>query len=152
MALTLESDNMRYVETFQLEPPSLHVSLPLPEGAASERTGGPPAPGLYARQVIAVTADGDEKDDGQPRSQADIGTGGPGCAGHTSPPLRRSQPLLTSGDQHLEGLLQVQDSCIFIRNGEIPVWPSGFSVGEQDGQRFSTSMARWLHVRTTAPP
>ena len=28
----------------------------------------------------------------------------------------------------------MQDSCVYIRNGEIPVWPSGFSVSEQDGR------------------
>ena len=43
-------------------------------------------------------------------------------------------PLPASGSQHLKGRLQLRYSCVYIRNGEIPVWPSGFSVGEQDGR------------------
>ena len=134
VVLILESENMRYVETFRLEPPSLHVSLPLPEGTASERTGGPLAPGLYARQVIAVTADGDEKTMATRAVKLSSGPVDPDAPvlllqHHDAP-----SALPTSGSQQLEGQLQVQDSCVYIRNGEIPVWPSGFSVSEQDGR------------------
>ena len=134
VVLILESENMRYVETFRLEPPSLHVSLPLPEGTASERTGGPLAPGLYARQVIAVTADGDEKTMATRAVKLSSAPADPNAPvlllqHHDAP-----SALPTSGSQHLEGQLQVRDSCVYIRNGEIPVWPSGFSVSEQDGR------------------
>ena len=134
VVLILESENMRYVETFRLEPPSLHVSLRLPEGTASERTGGPLAPGLYARKVIAVTADGDEKTMASRAVKLSSGPADPDAPVLLLRHDDASSSLPTSGSQHLEGQLQVRDSCVFIRNGEIPVWPSGFSVSEQDGR------------------
>ena len=39
MVLTLKNDNFRYVETFQLVPPSLQVGLPLPEDTVSQIQG-----------------------------------------------------------------------------------------------------------------
>jgi len=60
VVLTLENDNFRYVETFQLDPPSLQIGLPIPEDTVSQSTGEPLPPGLYERRIVALTADGGE--------------------------------------------------------------------------------------------
>ena len=60
VVLTLENDSFRYVETFQLDPPSIHIGLPIPEDTVSQSTGGPLPPGIYERRIVALTADGAE--------------------------------------------------------------------------------------------
>ena len=51
-----------YIETFRMAPPSTSVPFPLKEGASSDSTGGPLAPGEYSRRVVAVAIDGQEMD------------------------------------------------------------------------------------------
>ena len=134
VVLTLENDNSRYVETFQLDPPSLQVGLPIPEDTVSQSTGGPLPPGLYERQIVALTADGGEIE--IPASEVKLSSGpaapdAPVLFLHHQEPPRTD---LTSGPEQLDGYLHVLDSCLYIQNGKIPVWPSSFSIREQDGQ------------------
>ena len=164
VVLTLESDNIRYVETFRLEPPSLQVTLPLPEDTVSQSTGGPLPPGLYERKVVALTLDGVEMmmtDRAVKLSSGMEDSDAPVLFLHHQVPPRTN---LTSGPEQLTGSLQVRGSCVYIRNGEIPVWPSSFSIREQDGQvevlnqhgdvvareDHSTTLFGWL-VRATDP-
>ena len=51
-----------YTETFYVDPPSLTVSFPLPDDLASERVGEPLPPGEYSRRMVALTADGEERE------------------------------------------------------------------------------------------
>ena len=153
VVLTLENDNFRYVETFQLDPPSLQVGLPLPEDTVSKSTGGPLPPGLYERRVVALTADGAEMEiaarvvklsSGSPDSDAPIL-----FLHHQESP----RTDLKADPEQLDGYLQVQDNCLYVDNGEIPVWPSGFSIREQDGQvevldRQNVVVAREDHIAT----
>ena len=134
VVLTLENDNSRYVETFQLDPPSLQVGLPIPEDTVSQSTGGPLPPGLYERQIVALTADGGEIE--IPASEVKLSSG---PADPDAPVffLHHQEPPptdLTSGPEQLDGYLHVLDNCLYIDNGDIPVWPSSFSIREQDGQ------------------
>ena len=134
VVLTLENDNSRYVETFQLDPPSLQVGLPIPEDTVSQSTGGPLPPGLYERQIVALTADGAKIE--IPASEVKLSSGpadpdAPVLFLHHQEPPRTD---LTSGPEQLDGYLHVLDSCLYIQNGKIPVWPSSFSIREQDGQ------------------
>ncbi len=59
--MTLHSDTLgSFTETFQIDPPSITVGLPLPDNAASEGTGGPLLAGTYSRRVVALTEEGEE--------------------------------------------------------------------------------------------
>ena len=134
VVLTLEHDSFRYVETFQLDPPSLQVGLPIPEDTVSQSTGGPLPPGLYKRKIVALTADGAKIE--IPASEVKLSSG---PADPDAPVfllyLQEPSPTdLPSGPEQLDGYLHVLDSCLYIQNGKIPVWPSGFSIREQDGQ------------------
>ena len=134
VVLTLENDSFRYVETFQLDPPSLRVGLPIPEDTASQGTGGPLPPGLYERKIVALTADGAEIDIPASEIKLSSGPADPDAPVflfyHQEPPPTD----LPSGPEQLDGYLHLLDSCLYIQNGKIPVWPSGFSIREQDGQ------------------
>ena len=61
VVLTLEGAGS-YAETFQIDPPSATIGLPLPEGLASEKTLERLPPGEYSRRMVAVTVDGEEWD------------------------------------------------------------------------------------------
>ena len=139
VVLTLESDDRRYVETFRLEPPSLTLSLPLSENIASESTGGPLPPGLYTREIVAFAADGDG--DGKellPRELEVVKlSDGPADPDAPATFLHHHEPpriYATTSPEYLRGQLEVQGGCIYIRNGDIPVWPSGFSMREREGR------------------
>ena len=137
VVLTLESEDRRYVETFRLEPPSLRVGLPLRKDIASERTGGPLAPGLYSRRIVAVTVDGVEKK---------LPSGDLGVIKISDVPADPDAPVVllhhheepriyaTSTPEYIDGHLKAREGCMYIRNGDIPVWPSGFSVREREGR------------------
>ena len=131
VVLVLENDDRRYVETFRLEPPSLKVGLPLPEGTVSETTGGPLPAGLYSRLVVAVTVDGITKMIADRAVKLSDGPADPDAAIVF---LHHHEAHSTSSPEEIDGTLQVRNGCVYIRNGEIPVWPSSFSVREQDGR------------------
>ncbi len=134
VVLTLENDNMRYVETFQLDTPSLQIELPIPEDTVSQSTGGPLPPGLYERKIVALTADGAEIEIPASEIKLSSGPADPDAPifllHHQEPPRTGS----SSGLDQLDGDLHILDNCLYIQNGKIPVWPSGFSIREQDGQ------------------
>lgn len=134
VVLTLENDSFRYVETFQLDPPSLQVGLPIPEDTVSQSTGGPLPPGLYERQIVALTADGAEIEIPAREVKLSSGPADPDAPvfflHHQEPPSAD----LTSDPEQLDGYLHVQDNCLYVQNGKIPVWPSSFSIREQEGQ------------------
>ena len=137
VVLTLESENRRYVETFRLEPPSLSVDLPLREDIASESTGGPLPPGLYSRRIVAITVDGVEKK---------LPSGDLGVIRISDVPADPDAPVVllqhheepriyaTSTPEYIRGSLKAREGCMYIRNGDIPVWPSVFSMREQEGR------------------
>ena len=134
VVLTLENDSFRYVETFQLDPPSLTVGRPIPEDTVSQSTGGPLPPGLYERKIVALTADGAEIE--IPASEVKLSSGpaepdAPIFLLHHQEPPRAGS---SSGPDQLDGDLHVLDNCLYIQNGKIPVWPSSFSIREQEGQ------------------
>ena len=164
VVLTLENDSFRYVETFQLDPPSLQVGLPISEDTVSQSTGGPLPPGLYERRIVALTAGGAETEIPAREVKLSSGPADPDAPvfflHHQEPPSAD----LTSGPEQLDGYLHVQDNCLYIQNGKIPVWPSSFSIREQDGQvevldQHGVVVAREDHdailngrlVRVTAP-
>ena len=134
VVLTLENDSFRYVETFQLDPPSLQIGLPIPENTVSQSTGGPLPPGLYERKIVALTADGAEIEIPARQVKLSSGPADPDAPvlflHHQEPPLTD----LTAGPKQLDGYLHVLNNCLYLDNGKIPVWPSSFSVREQDGQ------------------
>ena len=134
VVLTLENDSFRYVETFQLDPPSLQIGLPIAEDTVSQSTGGPLPPGFYERRIVALTADGAEIAIPADEVKLSSGPADPDAPvfflHHQEPPSAD----LTSGSEQLDGYLHVQDNCLYIQNGKIPVWPSSFSIREQDGQ------------------
>ena len=132
--LTLENDDFRYVETFQLDPPSLQVGLPLPEDTMSQSTGGPLPPGLYERQIVALTADGAEKEIAAGEVKLSSGLADPDAPVFLLNLQETSPTDLTTVPEQLDGYLHVLDSCLYIQNGKIPVWPSGFTIREQEGQ------------------
>ena len=137
VVLTLESEDSRYVETFHLQPPLLRIGLPLRGDIASESTGGPLPPGLYTRRIIAVTIDGVEKK---------LPSGNLGVIKITDVPADPDAPVVllhhheepriysTSSPEHLDGHLKARDGCMYIRNGDIPVWPSVFGMREREGR------------------
>ena len=137
VVLTLESEDRRYIETFRLDPPSLRVSLPIPEDTVSESTDGPLPPGPYSHRIVAVTVDGVEKQlasrvlgvinisDGPSDPDAPVVL----LHHHENP-----RSYATSSPEYIAGRLRVQGGCMYIRNGEIPVWPSGYGVREKDGR------------------
>lgn len=55
-------DGAAHRETFSIEPPSLEIRFPLPEGLSSEKTLGMLEPGQYNRQLLAKAEDGDTWD------------------------------------------------------------------------------------------
>ena len=134
VVLTLENDNMRYVETFELDPPSLTVGLPILEDTVSQSTGGPLRPGLYERKIVALTADGAEIEIPASEIKLSSGPADPDAPifflHHQEPPRTGS----SSGFDQLDGDLHILNNCLYIQNGKIPVWPSGFSIREEDGQ------------------
>lgn len=137
--LILEDDGgHRYTETFRFEPPSQTVQFPVPEDIPSEKSGGPLPPGEYSRGIVAVAVDGEEMV---------FGLGGVGGvvkltdeSPQTDAPIefpqhgKGKQTYSTSLPEHIEGRLQLYRGCIYIRNGEIPVWPSDFAVRMEDGR------------------
>ena len=135
--LVLEGDGgHEYTETFQIEPPSLTVSFPLSEHVPSVKSGGPLPHGEYSRSIIAVTVDGEEV-------AFDLkGVGGvvkltdelPQTDGPVAFPQhdKGKQTYSTALPAHIEGRLQFHRGCLYIRNGEIPVWPSGFSTKTEE--------------------
>ena len=137
VVLTLESEDRRYVETFRLEPPSLRVGLPLREDIASESTGGPLPPGLYSRRIVAITVDGVEKK---------LPSGNLGVIRISDVPADPDAPVVllhhheepriyaTSSPEYIRGSLKAREGCMYIGNGDIPVWPSAFSMREQEGR------------------
>jgi hypothetical protein len=63
VSVFLSNDNgSRHGETFFIEPPSVELSFPLPDGLMSEKTLELLAPGEYRRQMVAVAEDGDTWD------------------------------------------------------------------------------------------
>ena len=60
--LLSNDDGSRHGETFFIEPPSVELSFPLPDGLVSEKTLELLAPGEYRRQMVAVAEDGDTRD------------------------------------------------------------------------------------------
>ena len=134
VVLTLKNDNFRYVETFQLDSPALQVGLPIPEDTASQSMGGPLPPGLYERQIVALTTDGAKIEIPANEVKLSSGPADPDAPVfllyHQEPP----RADLTTSPEQLDGDLHVLDSCLYVQNGKIPVWPSGFSIREQDGQ------------------
>ena len=136
VVLILENDDRRYVETFRLEPPSLNVSLPLPEDTVSESTGGPLPSGLYSRRVVAVTVDGvEEQLASQSLGVIKLADGPPDPDASIAFPQHRDgkRTYTTALPNHIEGRLQAYEGCIYIRNGTIPVWPSDFTMTLEDG-------------------
>ena len=137
VVLTLESEGRRYVETFRLEPPSQRLGLPLSEDIASESTGGPLPPGLYSRRIVAVTVDGVEKK---------LPSGDLGVIKISDVPADPDTPVVllhhheepriyaTSSPEYIRGSLKAREGCMYIRNGDIPVWPSVFSMREREGR------------------
>ena len=137
VVLTLESEDSRYVETFRLEPPSLRVGLPLRKDIASESTGVPLPPGLYSRRIVAVTVDGVEKK---------LPSGDLGVVKVSDVPADPDAPVVllqhheeppiyaTSSPEYIDGHLKAREGCMYIRNGDIPVWPSAFSMREREGR------------------
>ena len=136
--LSLDGDSGRsYTETFNLEPPSLIVQFPVPEDVSSVREGGPLPPGEYSRRITVVTVDGDEMDMGL----GDIGgivklvDESPEADAQIAFPQHEDQHrTYTAGlPEHIEGRIQLYRGCIYIRNGDIPVWPSNFTMRLEDG-------------------
>ena len=137
VVLTLESEDRRYAETFRLEPPSLRVGLPLREHIASESTGGPLPPGLYLRRMVAITVDGVEKK--LPSGNLGVIRISDVQAGPDTPVVllhHHEEPRIyaTSSPEYIRGGLKAREGCMYIRNGDIPVWPSAFSMREQKGR------------------
>ena len=137
VVLTLEGENQKYVETFRLEPPSLTVSLPLADDIASASMGEPPPPGLYTRRVVAVTTDGVEKK----LPSGDLGVikisdvpADPDASVFLLHHHEEPRSYATSSPEYIRGGLKVRDGCVYIGNGDIPVWPSGFSPREREGR------------------
>ena len=136
--LVLEGEGgHQYIETFQFEPPSLTVPFPIPEDIPSVRSGGPLPHGEYSRRIVAVTVDGEEVafdlegvggvvklTDELPTTDAPIAFPQHG---------KGKQTYRTALPEHIEGRLQVHRGCLYIRNGEILVWPSDFSMETEDG-------------------
>ncbi len=137
--LILESEDIEaFVETFHFKPPSLVVHLPIPENVASERTVQELPPGEYSRRIVAITVDGESQElrlrnlpviklaDETPPTGAPI----------VFPQHQETRPAFTGGvvPEYEEGGISVRNGCIYIGNGEIPVWPPDFSVDERDGR------------------
>ena len=130
-------DGLSYTETFNLEPPSLTLPFPVPEDVSSVREGGPLSPGEYSRRITVVAVDGDEMDmglgeiggivklaDEPPEADAQV----------AFPQHEDRQRTYTTGlPEHIEGRIRVYRGCIYIRNGEIPVWPSDFTMRIEEG-------------------
>ena len=135
--LVLEgSAGERYTEKFHIDPPSLTVPLPVPEDISSTREGGPLTPGEYSRRITVVAEDGTE-------NYIDLDDiGGVVKLVDELPEVDASVQFPQHGDgkrtytsalpDHIEGRLQVDSGCIYIRNGHIPVWPSDFSLRVED--------------------
>ena len=136
--LSLDGDaGLSYTETFNLEPPSLTLPFPVPEDVSSVREGGHLSPGEYSRRIMVVAVDGEEMDmslgeiggivklaDEPPEADAQI----------AFPQHEDQHQIYTTGlPEHIEGRIQLYRGCIYIRNGEIPVWPSDFTMRLEDG-------------------
>ena len=137
--LMLESeDAVAFVETFQFKPPSLVVHLPIPENVVSERTVAELPPGEYSRRIVAITVDGERlelrlrnlpviklADETPPTDELTI-----------FPQHQGTRPAFSGRDvpEYAEGGISVRNGCIYIGNGEIPVWPPDFSVSEEGGR------------------
>ena len=136
--LYLDGDAGRsYTETFLLEPPSLTLPFPVPEDVSSIKEGGPLPPGEYSRQITVIAVDGEEID----MRLGDIGgivklAGEPPEADTqvAFPQHKDQHRTYTAGlPEHIEGRIQLYRGCIYIRNGDIPVWPSDFTMRLEDG-------------------
>ena len=136
--LSLDGDaGLSYTETFNLEPPSLTLPFPVPEDVSSIKEGGPLPPGEYSRRITVIAADGEEMD----MRLGDIGgvvklAGEPPEADAPSAfPQHKDQhqTYATGLPEHIEGRIEVYRGCVYIRNGDIPVWPSDFTMTLGDG-------------------
>ena len=135
--LVLEgSTGRRYTETFDIDPPSVTIPLPVPEDVSSTREGGPLPAGEYSRRIAVVAEDGTEND----LDLDDIGgivklvDELPEIDGPVQFPQHPDgkRTYTNALPDHIEGRLQVYRGCIYIRNGTIPVWPSDFSLRVED--------------------
>ena len=136
--LVLEgSGGRRYTETFHIDPPSLTIPLPVRGDFSSTREGGPLPAGEYSRRIAVVAEDGTE----QGLDLDDIGGAVklvdelPEVDGPVQFPQHPDgkRTYTSALPDHIEGRLQVDRGCIYIRNGTIPVWPSDFSMRVEDG-------------------
>ena len=136
--LSLDGDaGHSYTETFNLEPPSLTLPFPVPEDVSSVRKGGPLPPGEYSRRITVVAVDGDEMDMGlgEIGGIVRLADEPPEADAQVAFPQHKDQhQTYTTGlPEYIEGRIQVYRGCIYIRNGDIPVWPSDFTMRLEDG-------------------
>ena len=132
-----DSTGRRYTETFHIDPPSLTISLPVREDVSSVVEGSPLPPGEYYRRISVVAENGTEHaidlDDigGVVKLVDEL----PKVDGQVQFPQHPDgkRTYTSALPEHIEGRLQVDRGCIYIRNGTIPVWPSDFSLRVEDG-------------------
>ena len=137
--LILNADGAEpYTETFQLKPPSLIVGFPIPEDVSSIKSGGPLPHGQYLRRIVAISVDGEEREfvSGSVGGLVKLAGGSPQTDMAISFPQHHEerQTYTTALPEHIEGRIQIYRGCIYIRNGEIPVWPSNFTLRSDNGR------------------